>query len=186
MSISDIVGPSQWGLRADKSLIRNEAKETLEYLFHIDSLDVYLPLLVDTSPQASTCIAQLLGAAVRTSEHRKAITDWLPPEDRLKEVKTRRGWEKTSTTNANASSRQGGWVARNLTILLLSRDSKVCRINSSWSLLFLSFSSFKKLHYRLLLRWRKIIPPSLMFLANLRWIMTVSFHLYHSCGSHAF
>ena len=80
---------------------------------------------MDTSPQTSTSIAQLLGAAIRYQTHRRAVTEWLPRADRMKEVKGKRGWEKSSITNINAPSRQGGWVARNLTALLRSRDSKV-------------------------------------------------------------
>jgi armadillo repeat-containing protein 8 len=91
----------------------------------LEFLDIYLPLLVDTSPQTSTSIAQLLGAAIRYQTHRRAVTEWLPRADRMKEVKGKRGWEKSSITNVNAPSRQGGWVARNLTALLRSRDSKV-------------------------------------------------------------
>ena len=94
----------------------------------IDSLDIYLPLLIHTSQQISTSIAQLLGSAIRSPAHRKAISEWLPPAERAKEVKTRRGWEKTSAIGReglNAPTRGGGWVARNLTGLLKSRDVKV-------------------------------------------------------------
>ncbi|KAJ6617124.1 armadillo-type protein [Mycena sp. CBHHK59/15] len=125
IAIAETVGPSQWGLREDKSAIKNDAEAASDYLFQTESLDLYLPLLVDTSPQTRNSIAQLIGFGVRTAEHRKAVTEWLPLEDRLKEVKTKRGWEKTATTNANAPSRQGGWVARNLTKLLHSRDTKL-------------------------------------------------------------
>jgi hypothetical protein len=44
--------------------------------------------------------------------------------DRLKEVKTKRGWEKT-VASASAPNRQGGWVCRNLTALIHSHDAKV-------------------------------------------------------------
>lgn len=53
------------------------------------------------------------------------VTDWLPPNDRIKEVKGKRGWEKPDMTNSNAPGRQGGWVARNLIILMRTRDTKV-------------------------------------------------------------
>lgn len=82
-------------------------------------------MLVDSSPQTSISIAQLLASAVRTGEHRDAITEWLPPVDRIKESKGKRGWEKPAVVNSNAPGRQGGWVARNLAALLRSRDSKV-------------------------------------------------------------
>jgi hypothetical protein len=35
VAISDAVGPSQWGLRADTSAIRSEAKGALDYLLHV-------------------------------------------------------------------------------------------------------------------------------------------------------
>jgi armadillo repeat-containing protein 8 len=80
---------------------------------------------MDTSPQTSTSISQLLGSAVRKQEHRAAVAEWLPPAERIKEVKGKRGWEKPDATKSNAPGRQGGWVVRNLTALLKSRDGKV-------------------------------------------------------------
>ncbi|KAJ3568008.1 hypothetical protein NP233_g5999 [Leucocoprinus birnbaumii] len=126
MAMADIAGPSQWGLKSNKSKIRNRAKDGLSYLFQTESLDIYLPLLTDSSTQISISIAQIAAFAVRTLDHRKALAEWLPPEDRLKEAKvSRRGWEKTSVVNVNAPSRQGGWLVRHLTTLLSSRDSKL-------------------------------------------------------------
>jgi hypothetical protein len=120
----------------------------------IDFLDMLLPLLVDTSPQTSTSIAQLIASAVRTPQHRTAVTDWLPLTDRIKEVKGKRGWEKPNLTKLNSPSRQGGWVVRNLAALLRSRDGKV-PVTFSGTLQTCSFArvlrSCKKLHY---LRWR--------------------------------
>ncbi|KAK0479999.1 armadillo-type protein [Armillaria novae-zelandiae] len=124
VAVAETVGPSQWGLRADSSAIRNEAKVTLDFLFRIESLDIYLPLLVDPSIQTSTSIALLLGSALRTAEHRTAVAEWLPVADRAREIKTKRGWEKTST-NSSSLYRHGGWAARNLSSLLLtSKDYK--------------------------------------------------------------
>lgn len=34
-STADIVGPSMWGLSPDKSLIRSEARQALDYLFQV-------------------------------------------------------------------------------------------------------------------------------------------------------
>ncbi|KAJ3560779.1 hypothetical protein NP233_g10612 [Leucocoprinus birnbaumii] len=90
MAMADIAGPSQWGLKSNKSKIRNRAKDGLSYLFQTESLDIYLPLLTDSSTQISISIAQIAAFAVRTLDHRKALAEWLPPEDRLKEAKTRR------------------------------------------------------------------------------------------------
>jgi armadillo repeat-containing protein 8 len=90
----------------------------------IDFLDVSMPLLLDSSLQTSISIAQLLANAVRSKTHKAAVTEWLPPADRLK-VKGKRGWEVPSTTKLNSPNRLGGWVVRNLTTLLRSRDNKV-------------------------------------------------------------
>ncbi|KAH9930763.1 ARM repeat-containing protein [Fomitopsis serialis] len=124
VAIADAVGPSQWGLRNDAPVdVRNEARMALDYLFQVDILDIYLPLLTEPSLQTSTPIAQLLGSAVRNEEHQAAVADWLPPVERLKEVKGKRGWEKLDATKS--PSRQGGWVTRQLTALLQRKDSKV-------------------------------------------------------------
>ncbi|KAL0946370.1 hypothetical protein HGRIS_012601 [Hohenbuehelia grisea] len=123
VAIADVVGPSQWGLRAEIHTIRNEAKAALEPLFQVDALDTYLPLLLDPATQFS--IAQLLAFSVRLRAHRTAVTEWLPPSDRIKESKGKRGWEKPAMVNSNAPNRQGGWVARNLTALLHSKDIKL-------------------------------------------------------------
>ncbi|KAJ7743916.1 armadillo-type protein [Mycena maculata] len=124
IAIADTVGPSQWGLREERSAIKNDAEAALDYLFETDSIDLYLPLLVDPSPQTRISIAQLLGFSVRTAEHRTAVVSWLPPEDRMKEVKTKRGWEKTAAS-ANAPNRQGGWACRNLAALTHGKDAKL-------------------------------------------------------------
>lgn len=144
VAIAEVVGPPQWGLHDNSPDIRTEAKAALDYLFQVTAfvtyksrvkltcifvplqlevLDIYLPLLVDPSPQTGSSIAQLLASTVRTQAHRTAVSEWLPPTERIKEVKGKRGWEKPDA--ANSPSRQGGWVARSLTALLQRRDSKV-------------------------------------------------------------
>ncbi len=91
-------------------------------------MDVYLPFLAPSlstytiSTGVLTCTAQMLARAVRTQSHRRAVSEWLPPADRQKEIKTRRGWEKTATLNGNTSS---PWVARQLVALFGSKDDKV-------------------------------------------------------------
>ena len=68
----------------------------------------------------------MLSSIVRTTAHRRAVTDWLPQIERQPEVKSRRGWEKTSALSSNTTS---PWVARQLVALLgdseRERDSKV-------------------------------------------------------------
>ena len=71
----------------------------------------------------STPIAQLIGSAVRHESHQAAVADWLPQEERSKEVKGKRGWEKPGL--AKSPSRQGGWVTRQLIALLQKKDIKV-------------------------------------------------------------
>ncbi|KAJ7164100.1 ARM repeat-containing protein [Mycena filopes] len=122
VAVADTVGPSQWGLREERTSIKNEAEAALDFFFQPESLDLYLPLLLD--PAARISIARLLAFGIRNAEHRIAVATWLPPEDRLKEVKTKRGWEKTAAS-PNAPSRQGGWACRNLSALVHSSDAKL-------------------------------------------------------------
>ncbi|KAI0284920.1 ARM repeat-containing protein [Russula brevipes] len=125
VACAELVGPSQWGLRDDSSSVREDAKITLDYFFQLEVLDVYLPLLTDSSTQASTSIAQLLGAALRAPTHRTAVAEWVPPAERGREAsRGRRRWERPEAI-APAQSGGGGWVARHLTTLLRSRDIKV-------------------------------------------------------------
>ncbi|EPQ57852.1 ARM repeat-containing protein [Gloeophyllum trabeum ATCC 11539] len=119
-SIADVVGPSMWGIRAEKSEARGEAKVALEYLFQAEILDLWLPLLEDPSIQVTMPIAQLIASAIRRAPHRQAVVDWLPPVDRAKESR-KRGWEKPVRT----SGKQGGWAARCLTALCQSQEAKV-------------------------------------------------------------
>ncbi|KAI0263468.1 ARM repeat-containing protein [Gloeopeniophorella convolvens] len=125
VACAELVGPSQWGLKDDSSPVREDARLALEYLFQLEVLDVYLPLLTDASVQASVCISQLLGAALRAQPHRAAVAEWVPPVERGKEApRGRRRWERPEAT-VPTNSGGGGWVARNLTALLRSRDLKV-------------------------------------------------------------
>jgi armadillo repeat-containing protein 8 len=71
-------------------------------------------------------IGQLLGQAIRNSDNRRAVVDWAPEPERSKEMRTRRGWEKTAATGVNALGRQGGWVIKHLVEMLDTRDVKVC------------------------------------------------------------
>jgi hypothetical protein len=86
-------------------------------------MDVFLPLLAAPHAQTSICIAQLLGTAVRRKEYRQAVAEWMPPAERTKDVRPRRGWEKRDSSASGA--RQGGWAARTLTVLMQRKDMKV-------------------------------------------------------------
>ncbi|KZT27288.1 ARM repeat-containing protein [Neolentinus lepideus HHB14362 ss-1] len=123
-SIADMVGPSLWGIHSEKPEVRADAVIALDYLFHVETLDLYIPLLADPSSQISISIAQLIASAVRKIPHRDAVMDWMPPAERTKDVRGKRGWEKPSLYG-KSSGRQGGWVARHLTALLQSKEVKV-------------------------------------------------------------
>ncbi|KAI0636599.1 ARM repeat-containing protein [Trametes polyzona] len=122
-AVADAVGPSQWGLTPTVSDLRPEAKVALDYLFQPEVLDVYIPLLLDPSPQVNTAIAQLLYVAVRSPEHRVSVQEWCPPAERSREAKGKRGWERRDRTTS--PSRHGGWMARTLTTLLQRKDVKL-------------------------------------------------------------
>ncbi|KAJ3492991.1 hypothetical protein NLJ89_g11120 [Agrocybe chaxingu] len=132
-SLAEVVGPSLWGLRPETSIIRSEAQQALDQIFLIESLDIYLPLLVPgttpSQPPTSSvpiCTAQMLANTIRTPAHRRAVIEWLPPADRQREVKSRRGWEKTSTLTGTVPP---PWVVRQLLVLLgggeNERDAKL-------------------------------------------------------------
>ncbi|KAF5378315.1 hypothetical protein D9615_008804 [Tricholomella constricta] len=133
VSIADVVGPSQHALGPQSSIAKHDAKEALDFLFHLDTLDTLLPLLaLPTATSVPTSIAQLLAAAVRDRPHRRAVSEWLPPPDRPKDTattttttttnnnKARRGWEKASAAPVGPA-----WLARILTGLLNTRDVKL-------------------------------------------------------------
>jgi armadillo repeat-containing protein 8 len=73
----------------------------------------------------------MLSSIVRTTVHRSSVTDWLPQVERQPEVKSRRGWEKTSALSSITAS---PWVAKQLVALLgdseRERDSKVSPIDN--------------------------------------------------------
>ncbi|KAG6815975.1 hypothetical protein H0H87_009702 [Tephrocybe sp. NHM501043] len=124
VSAADAIGPSQWGLGPASSIAEHDARDTLEFLFHPDSLDTLLPLLVDTTSQVPVSIAQLLASAVRLRHYCTTISEWLPPAERTKAKETpRRGWEKA--TLGPGPARLGGWAARQLVTLAGSKDIKL-------------------------------------------------------------
>ena len=87
---------------------------------------MFIPYLGDPSSRVRVFIAELLAFGVRIPKHRNAVTDWMPADDRLKTPsKSKRGWENTALVDAKSPGRQGGWVIRHLTAMLLSRESRV-------------------------------------------------------------
>ncbi|KAF8634530.1 hypothetical protein AX15_000830 [Amanita polypyramis BW_CC] len=130
VSMAELVGPPQWGLTPDysKLSVRDEAKRALDLMFQTDSLDIYLPLLSASSAASiTTSIARLVASGVRIDSHRTAITEWLPPSERIKDNRANgsRRWEKASTTNFNSPAKYGGWIVMVLTGLIQSRDIKL-------------------------------------------------------------
>ncbi|ESK87533.1 armadillo repeat protein [Moniliophthora roreri MCA 2997] len=127
-AIADVVGPSVSGLRPETTAtLRNDARIALDEIFMVETLDVVLPLLGHHhySDGVAVSIAQLLARSLRVAQHRTAVTEWLPSDERAKESRSRRGWEKLSAHGVNAPARQGGWVTRNLKTMLDSRAHKV-------------------------------------------------------------
>lgn len=132
------MGPGLWGLKSGRrdGEVKAEARGALEYLFQLDCLDIYLPLLSPTLPSTSTStstsasIAQMISTMARTSSHRALISEWLPPLERIKELsKGKRGWEQpggpTSGGPMGLGTGRGGWVVQNLVRLIWSRDTKL-------------------------------------------------------------
>ncbi|KAI0086228.1 ARM repeat-containing protein [Irpex rosettiformis] len=119
----DIVGPAQWGLHANHPEILEDAKTALDNMVTIEALDVCLSLLTSSSSQISMAMAQLLTSTLRLPAHRTAVSKWVPPSERNKEVKGKRGWEKADSSSS--PSKQGGWVARQLIALIQKKDVKL-------------------------------------------------------------
>ncbi|KAK7693931.1 hypothetical protein QCA50_003505 [Cerrena zonata] len=123
-ALADAVGPSQMGLHDFPEGIQEEARSALDFLFEMDVLDVYLPLLADKSQQTAISTAHLLASALRSQSYRAAVSEWLPASERHKEItKGKRGWERSDT--GNPITKQGGWVAKHLVTFLQKKDSKL-------------------------------------------------------------
>ena len=95
----------------------------------IDAFDICLPLLASPSSQLSMAIAQLLASTLRLQTHRVVASEWVPPSERNKEIKGKRGWEKTEPSSS--PSKDGGWLARQLIVLIQKKDAKVSHRNKS-------------------------------------------------------
>ncbi|KAG1756841.1 ARM repeat-containing protein [Suillus paluster] len=124
-AIAEVVGPSQLGLRTWSPDLRSEAKAALSYLFEFDCLNIFLPLLADPSSQTNIAIAQFISTTVRSEAHRNVVVEWLPPAERSKESKGRRGWEKKELVTSSSPARRGGWVVRLLVNFLQKKDIKL-------------------------------------------------------------
>jgi hypothetical protein len=69
-------------------------------------------------------ISLMLASTLCAQAYRAIVTEWVPPSDRVKETKGKRGWEKPSLINPHIKQ-SGGWVAKRLTTLLQRKDCKV-------------------------------------------------------------
>ncbi|KAI0029217.1 ARM repeat-containing protein [Vararia minispora EC-137] len=120
---AELVGPSQWGVQDHSSPVREDAKIALDSIFRREALDVFLPFLLNPHAPTCVCIAQLLGSSLRLKEYRHALSEWVPPSERSRDVRPRRGWERRDPSVSGG--RQGGWVARSLTSLIQRKDVKL-------------------------------------------------------------
>jgi len=93
--------------------LRERARLALDQFFHPDSLDIWVPLLQDHTmqPFLMGAIGGGLHANANANAARQAVGEWVPPAERAKEPKGRRGWEKLEV---GAAHRGGGWVCRHL------------------------------------------------------------------------
>ncbi|KAI5981447.1 armadillo-type protein [Pisolithus albus] len=123
-SMAGVVGHSNGPICAYTWEHLAETKVALNFHFEYECLDVYFPLLDDSSPQTSLSIAQLIGAAVLTDAHRTAIIEWLPPPERQKEVKNHGGWEKHDLIYQAANGKHGAWVLCHLIGMIQRKDVK--------------------------------------------------------------
>ncbi|KAF8522202.1 ARM repeat-containing protein [Hysterangium stoloniferum] len=128
-SLADVVGPPLWGIQVEIPEIKSDASSALEEIFKartiVSSMDVWLPFLLSSATQISISIVWIVALTMRSQRHRDAATQWLPPSERSKETKGKRGWERPDISNSNAPNRGGGWLVRNLNELLKRKDFKV-------------------------------------------------------------
>ena len=66
-------------------------------------------------------MTEFIAFAIRSPSHQRAIIEWLPGDERIKEGKGKRGWENPALLDATSPSWQGGWVLRHL---IASLDGK--------------------------------------------------------------
>lgn len=81
-------------------------------------------MLEDKSPQIVISVALMLTSTLCAQVYRTKVTEWLPPAERAKETKGKRGWERPNLIGLG-TKQGGGWVAKRLSSLLQSRDVKV-------------------------------------------------------------
>ncbi|KAI0077112.1 ARM repeat-containing protein [Panus rudis PR-1116 ss-1] len=123
---AEVVGPSLWGIKEHSSDVREDARNALDQIFEPHNLDIYLPLLTDSSTQTIISICQLLGSSLRSTSYRIAVAAWLPWAERQERLRPKRGWEKADRTrDNNAPARYGGWVSKELIGLIQRKDVKL-------------------------------------------------------------
>ncbi|KAF8575788.1 ARM repeat-containing protein [Ramaria rubella] len=139
-ALADIIGPPLWGIQIEESDVKSNAISALEEIFQarqrtiiscylalnaVSFLDVWLPFLASHSLQVSVSVAWIVASCVRIQRHRDAVTQWLPPTERSKETKGKRGWERPDVGKSDAPGRGGGWLVRNIFELIKCKDFKV-------------------------------------------------------------
>lgn len=70
---------------------------------------------------------------MRSDTHRTAVIQWLPPHERQKDIRGRRGWEKHDVAHTMANGKHGAWVLRHLIAMIQRKDIKV-RVRASFDL----------------------------------------------------
>ncbi|KZT44007.1 ARM repeat-containing protein [Sistotremastrum suecicum HHB10207 ss-3] len=125
IAYADVVGPPLWGLDDEWAEARDEATNALKDIFELKNLDFIMPILLDPNHQLSLHIIQVLGSALRDSESRKQVSQWLPPSERASNTKAKRGWEKVGPSKTPSVAQNSSWVVRQLTNLISSRDVKM-------------------------------------------------------------
>ncbi|KIM31631.1 hypothetical protein M408DRAFT_14832 [Serendipita vermifera MAFF 305830] len=96
-SLADLIGPQRWGiLPTVPAHLRQSAHVALDDFLQPPALDIWLPLLQDATLYPFLCAT--IANGIRTHTHRTALCEWLPPAERAKANKGKRGWEKRAAS----------------------------------------------------------------------------------------
>lgn len=102
-SLADCSGPQRWGiLPSVEPRLRKEAQSALDDFLLPASMDVWVPLIQDATLYPFLCAT--IANGIRTPAHRNALCGWLPPAERAKASKGKRGWATSATSPSTASS----------------------------------------------------------------------------------
>jgi armadillo repeat-containing protein 8 len=137
-SLADCSGPQRCGILPSVDIhLRKEAQAALDDFLQPISLDVWIPFLQDSSLYPLLCTT--IASSIRTTAHRNAVCDWLPPAERAKASKGKRGWEKrpsvTSPTTSSSAipfsplvAPSHSWVLRHLLLAVTTQGGSASKI----------------------------------------------------------